>query len=135
MNKKLIIFIILALFLLLIIFFFISKRNTNWSDTHWADIFSDIATDDKPVYPLKLGYEGNEVKILQRAINTLYINKDMANDKPFPLDEDGIYGELTQAAVIRYLSVIRGNVQGQVSYVEAKKLEKLYEMEIKPQTT
>lgn len=137
MNKKIIIYIIIGVILLLVLYFIFTKRSTYLKDNvnnNFLDLFT-AEKQEESTYPFKLGSRGKEVLAMQKAINMLYISKDMNANKPFPLDEDGIYGPLTQAAVIRYLGGTRGNIQGQVSFSEAKRLEKLYEMELKPQTT
>lgn len=128
MLKKNIILILVALIVLIICAYLIFFRNKNKSNNNdWLNVF-DSSSEEEPVYPFKLGSRGKEVQALQKAINAIYIANDMQSNKPFPLQEDGIYGPLTQAAVIRYLGGTRGNIQGQVSFSEAKKLEKMYEM-------
>lgn len=122
MNKKIIIFIIVLLLLIIVAYFIFFKQKNNYNN-NWLDMFDP--SEEEPTYPIKLGSAGKEVLAVQKAINTVYINRDMATDKPFPLDEDGVYGPLTQAAVIRYLGGTRGNIKGQVSFSEAKKLEKM----------
>lgn len=128
MNRKLILYIVIAIALILLIWW-IWKKITEQTEAIGGFLPGSSGSGSQPTYPVKLGSRGTHVKELQRQLNILYISKDTDPNRPALLDVDGIFGPLTEAAVIRYLGGTRGNVKGQISFSEAKSLEKKYEME------
>lgn len=69
-----------------------------------------VSEDVESKFPLAIGSEGDEVKILQKYLNNsasckakaVQVGAANVRMKPlFPLDEDGIFGELTESVLLQ----------------------------------